>query len=129
MPGSWYAALHKPRWTPPDWLFGPAWTVLYVMIAIAGWLVWSVEGVGVALAVWGSNIVFNGLWSWLMFRRHRIGLAFVDATAMLLTILAFIVIARPISPTAALLFIPYLGWVAFAAALNFDILRRNPSAA
>ncbi|MFA5955539.1 TspO/MBR family protein [Hyphomicrobium sp.] len=129
MPGHWYSTLQKPSWTPPDWLFGPAWTILYIMIAVAGWLVWSVEGAGVALAVWCLNLGFNAAWSWLMFGRHRIGWAFMDAMAMLVTILAFLIIARPISSTAALLFIPYLGWVAFAAALNFEILQRNGSAA
>lgn len=127
MPGSWYASLRKPTWTPPDWLFGPAWTVLYIMIAVAGWLVWSVDGFGIALAVWGANIFFNAAWSWLMFGRHRIELAFLDALAMLLTIVAFIAVAKTSSPTAALLFIPYLAWVVFAAALNFEILRRNSS--
>jgi translocator protein len=129
MPGPWYATLRKPRWTPPDWLFGPAWTILYAMIAVAGWLVWSAQGFGLALVVWGCNLAFNAAWSWLMFGRHRIGWAFMDAIAMLVTILAFIIIARPISPTAAMLYIPYLGWVAFAAALNFEILQRNGSAA
>ncbi len=129
MPGEWYSTLRKPSWTPPDWLFGPAWTVLYIMIAVAGWLVWSVEGFGAALAVWGLNLGFNAAWSWLMFGRRRIGWAFIDAMAMLVTILAFVIIARPVSSTAALLFLPYLGWVAFATALNFEIMQRNASAA
>jgi translocator protein len=129
MPGHWYSTLRKPSWTPPDWLFGPAWTLLYIMIAVAGWIVWRTEGLGLALFLWACNILLNAAWSWLMFGRHRIGWAFLDAMAMLLTILLFIVAARPLSPTAALLFIPYLGWVAFAAALNFEILQRNGSAA
>jgi translocator protein len=129
MPGHWYATLRKPSWTPPDWLFGPAWTVLYIMIAIAGWKVWSAEGFGAAVAIWAVNICLNAAWSWLMFGRHRIGWAFIDAMAMLATILMFIVAARQVSPIAALLFVPYLGWVAFATALNFEILQRNSSAA
>lgn len=127
MPGSWYATLNKPSWTPPDWLFGPAWTALYLMIAIAGWLVWRSEGMGPALGVWALNLVFNGLWSWLMFRRHRIDWALVDAVAMLVTIVAFIILSRTSNPTAALLFVPYLVWVGFATILNFAILQRNPS--
>lgn len=127
MPGSWYASLRKPAWTPPDWLFGPAWTVLYIMIAVAGWLVWSAEGFGIALAVWGGNIILNAVWSWLMFGRHRIDLAFLDAMAMLITIIAFVAAAKASSSTAALLFIPYLAWVVFAAALNYEIWRRNGS--
>ncbi|MBS0252201.1 MAG: tryptophan-rich sensory protein [Proteobacteria bacterium] len=127
MPGSWYASLRKPSWTPPDWLFGPAWTVLYIMIAVAGWLVWRADGFGIALAVWGANVIFNAGWSWLMFGRHRIGLAFLDAIAMLITIVVFVAVAKESSPGAALLFIPYLGWVVFAAALNFAILQLNGS--
>lgn len=129
MPGDWYASLNKPSWTPPDWLFPPAWTVLYVMIAVAGWLIWSTNGAGLALVMWALNLVFNALWSWLMFGRHRIGLALADAMAMLITIVGFILLARSLNPTAALLFLPYLGWVIFATALNFEILQRNPSAA
>jgi translocator protein len=128
MPGPWYKTLSKPSWTPPDWLFGPAWTLLYIMIAVAGWMVWKADGMGVALAIWALNIGFNAAWSWLMFGRHRIDWAFVDAMAMLITILIFIMAARAISSTAALLFVPYLGWVAFATALNYEILQRNRSA-
>jgi benzodiazapine receptor len=61
MPGAWYASLKKPSWTPPDWLFAPAWTILYLMIAIAGWLVWRAEGIGPALIIWGLNLFFNAL--------------------------------------------------------------------
>ena len=63
MPGAWYASLKKPSWTPPDWLFAPAWTILYLMIAIAGWLVWRAEGIGPALVMRGLNLLFNALWS------------------------------------------------------------------
>jgi benzodiazapine receptor len=127
MPGAWYASLKKPSWTPPDWLFAPAWTILYLMIAIAGWLVWRAEGIGPALVMWGLNLIFNALWSWLMFGRHRIGLALADAMAMLITMVGFIVLARSSNPSAALLFLPYLAWVGFATALNFAILQRNPT--
>jgi benzodiazapine receptor len=129
MPGAWYESLEKPPWTPPNWLFGPAWTVLYLMIAIAGWLAWQREGFGIALGFWCANLVLNAAWSWLMFGQRRIGAAFADAIAMLLTIVAFMVSAWPSSQTAALLFLPYLAWVTFAAALNYSILRRNPEAA
>jgi translocator protein len=128
-PGAWYKALDTPAWTPPDWLFGPAWTILYVMIAIAGWLVWRAEGFGLALSVWGANLVFNAAWSWLMFGRHQIEAAFADALAMLVTILGFMWAAWPVSQAAALLFLPYLFWTAFAAFLNWAILQRNPQAA
>jgi tryptophan-rich sensory protein len=125
-PGDWYKRLNKPSWTPPSWLFRPAWTILYVMISIAGWLVWRNEGFGLALAVWGVNLGFNAAWSWLMFERRRIDLAVIDAAGILATILIFIAAAWPDHPTAALLFVPYLLWVTFATALTFSLLRRNP---
>lgn len=127
MPGEWYRSLNKPSWTPPSWLFAPAWSLLYLMIAVAGWLVWRAAGIGPALGVWALNLVFNAAWSWLMFGRRQIAVALVDAFAMLATILVFIVLAWPISSTAAWLFVPYLAWVSFAAALNANILKRNPN--
>lgn len=127
MPGAWYETLDKPSWTPPSWAFAPAWTILYLMIAAAGWLVWREAGLSLALAVWAANLVFNAAWSWLMFGLHRIGAALVDAILMFLTIVAFMATAWPISQLAAWLFAPYLAWVAFAAALNWSILRRNPA--
>ncbi|MDX2288945.1 MAG: TspO/MBR family protein [Hyphomicrobiaceae bacterium] len=128
MPGPWYKTLEKPSWTPPDWLFAPAWLVLYVAIAVAGWRVWQADGIGLALGVWGLNLVFNAAWSWLMFGRRQIGLALADALAMLATIIAFMALAWPISQQATWLFAPYLAWVAFASLLNWAILRRNPGA-
>ena len=128
MPGEWYRTLDKPTWTPPDWLFGPAWSLLYLLIAIAGWLVWTAEGIGLALAVWALNLVINGAWSWLMFGRRRIAAALFDALGMLATIVAFILLAWPASRTASLLFLPYLAWVTFATALNASILQRNRGA-
>ncbi len=124
-PGDWYRRLDRPSWTPPSWVFGPAWTALYVMIAIAGWLVWRVEGFSFAFAIWSLNIVLNAAWSWLMFGRRRIDLALADAAAMLVTIIMFIASARQNTPVAALLFIPYMLWVAFATALTFSIWQRN----
>jgi translocator protein len=127
-PGDWYKALNKPSWTPPSWLFRPAWTLLYVMISVAGWLVWRNEGFGLALAVWCLNIGFNAGWSWLMFEKRRIDLALIDAAGILATILMFIMAAWPHSPAAALLFVPYLLWVAFATALTYSLLQRNSPA-
>lgn len=127
-PGAWYKTLNKPPWTPPNWLFTPAWTSLYLMMAVAGWLVWRADGGGLALGLWLINLVLNAAWSWLMFGRQKIRAALVDAVAMLVTILAFIFAAWVVNKTAALLFFPYLAWVAFAAMLNWDILRRNPQA-
>ena len=87
MPGPWYQALAKPAWTPPNWLFGPVWSVLYIMIAVAGWRVWRAGGIAPPLIVWAINILANGLWSYLMFGQQQIGLAFADITVVWLTII------------------------------------------
>ncbi len=125
MPGPWYDALVKPAWTPPKWLFPVAWTVLYAMIAFAGWLVWKAQGLGPALVVWGIGLALNAAWSWIMFGERQIGWALVDLAGMWLTIVAFIVLAWPVDRTAAMLFVPYLVWVSYAGALNYVIWRWN----
>ncbi|MEM8743055.1 MAG: TspO/MBR family protein [Pseudomonadota bacterium] len=124
-PGEWHAALAKPSWNPPNWVFGPVWTVLYIMIAIAGWLVWKSAPTSPAMWFWVAQLVFNGAWSWLFFGLHRMDLAFADIVLVWLAILAFIIAAWPISVTAALLFVPYLIWVSFASALNYSIWSLN----
>lgn len=125
MPGPWYETLTKPWWTPPKWLFPIAWTILYIMIAVAGWRVWKAEGIGPALMVWTLGLVFNAAWSWIMFGEKQIGWALADLIAMWMTVAAFIVLALPVDRTAALLFVPYLVWVSYAGALNFVIWRWN----
>ena len=128
-PGDWYKALDKPSWTPPDWLFGPVWSALYLMIAVAGWLVWTTLGMSGLLVLWGANLILNAMWSWLFFGIRRMDLAFVDVVMMWLAIAAFIVLASATVPLAALLFVPYLVWVTIASALNLSVWRRNPEAA
>ncbi|HSN68981.1 MAG TPA: TspO/MBR family protein [Thermoanaerobaculia bacterium] len=128
-PGGWYASLAKPSWTPPNWLFGPVWTLLYIGIAVAGWLIWRKTGrIDRAIGVWIAQLVLNAVWSWLFFGMHRPDLALVDIVAMLILIALFIVLARRISPVASYLFVPYLVWVSYATALNFAIWRANPAA-
>jgi len=124
-PGPWYAALNKPAWTPPGWVFAPVWTVLYVLIAVAGWLVWRAEGMGAALAAWIVQLVFNGAWSFAMFGAHQIGLAMIISLMIWLAIVAFMVLALPASRTAVLLFLPYLAWVSYATLLNIRIWQLN----
>jgi tryptophan-rich sensory protein len=124
-PGPWYETLRKPPWTPPNATFGPVWTILYVMIAIAGWLVWKSEGSGFALLLWALQLVLNGLWSYLFFGIRRMDLALVDAVLMWFAVAAFVLAALPVSLAASLLFIPYLAWVTVAAALNRAVLRLN----
>lgn len=125
LPGPWYDALNKPLWTPPNWLFPVAWTILYLMIAGAGWLAWKAEGIATAVVIWGIGLVFNGLWSYLMFGRHDIFAALIDLTALWLAIAAFIVATWTNESRAAYLFVPYLAWVSFAGALNFAVWRLN----
>ena len=132
-PGEWYAHLDKPPWTPPDWLFGPVWTLLYFMIAVAGWLAWDAgRGDGVTaredvlpLAVFLLQLVLNGLWSFLFFGMQRPGYAFADIVLLFVAILATIVLFFPLHPVAGWLLVPYLLWVAFAAGLNYSVWQRN----
>lgn len=126
MPGEWYESLRKPEWTPPNWLFGPAWTVLYVVVAAAGWLVWRARRrVDLPLILWGLQLIANAAWSWLFFGLHRPGLAFLDIIVMLSLIVGFMDVARRSTAAAAWLFVPYALWVTFAGALNFTIWLMN----
>ena len=126
MPGGWYAALDKPSWTPPNWLFSPVWTLLYIAIAVAGWLVWrKTRRIDAALAIWIAQLVVNAAWSWLFFGIHQTGLALADIMLLLVLIAGFIALARRASRIASALFIPYFLWVAYATTLNFAIWRLN----
>ncbi len=125
MPGPWYQALAKPSWTPPDWLFGPVWAVLYIMIAIAGWLAWRSRSRALLLPIWAGGLLLNASWSWLFFGRHAIDVALVDITLIWASIVLFIVLAWSGDKRASLLFMPYLAWVTLATALNFTIWRLN----
>jgi len=131
-PGEWYVRLAKPSWRPPNWLFAPVWTVLYLMIAISGWLVWreaGFAGAALPLAIYALQLVLNAAWTPLFFGLHRPDLGFLDIVLVWLSIFATIVLFYPIHAGAALLLLPYLAWVTFAAALNFAVWRLNPSAA
>ena len=128
-PGEWYRALRKPFWTPPNWLFGPVWSVLYIMIAFAGWIVWTAGTDGVAMWLWGLQLLINATWSGIFFGLRRMDLAFYDIVLLWLVVAGFILAAAPISTTAALLFVPYLIWVTIAGALNWTVWRMNPGRA
>lgn len=124
-PGPFYAALAKPEWTPPNEVFPIVWTVMYVLIAVAGWIAWRAQGFGPLLWLWLLQLALNGTWSYLMFGEKQIMSALIDIGALWLAILTFIVVAWPVRRSAALLFVPYLLWVSFAAALNFEVWRLN----
>jgi len=129
MPGEWYDALKKPTWNPPGWIFGPIWTVLYAMMAVAAWLVWRRGGFTVhrrPLALFLAQLVLNALWTPLFFGLRLPGVAFVEIVLLWLAILATLVAFRPVSRAAAWLLVPYLAWVSFAAVLNGTLWRLNP---
>lgn len=128
-PGEWYRGLAKPSWNPPDWAFGPAWAVLYTLIAVSGWLVWrkaGFAGAAVPLAIYGVQLVLNAAWSAIFFGMKRPDLAFFELVVFWIAILATIVAFWPVHRTAALLLLPYLAWVTFAGVLNFTLWRMNP---
>ncbi len=127
-PGEWYAALAKPSWNPPGYLFGPVWSILYLHMAVSAWLVWrkaGFSGAGVALGLFLLQLILNALWSYLFFGLHRPDLAFIDIVALWLVILATLLAFWPISGPAGLLLLPYLAWVSFASALNLQLWRLN----
>jgi benzodiazapine receptor len=125
IPGPWYEALQKPWFNPPNWLFGPAWTVLYILIAIAGWRTWVFNRASRAMTLWWVQLALNFLWSPLFFTLHSIGGALLVVSLMLLSILAFIALRWNRDRVAALLFVPYAAWVAFATSLNAAIWWLN----
>jgi tryptophan-rich sensory protein len=127
--GDWYDGLAKAPWNPPSWLFGPAWTVLYVLMAVAAWLV-AREGVDehavrVALVLYGVQLALNLAWSLVFFGLRRPGFALVVIVALLVAIAATAVAFHAVSPAAAWLLAPYLAWVAFAATLNGWVALAN----
>jgi tryptophan-rich sensory protein len=129
-PGAWYAGLEKPAFNPPNWVFAPVWTVLYVLMAVAAWLVWrergSVAAAAVPLAAWLVQLVLNALWSWLFFGQHEMGLALVDITALWFAIVVTIALFWRVNHLASWLLVPYLAWVSFAMLLNAALWRLNP---
>jgi tryptophan-rich sensory protein len=124
-PGEWYASLRKPPFNPPNWLFGPVWFTLYVLIAIAGWRTALRAPGGTAMRFWIAQMVLNWAWSPVWFGLHLLWPAFAVIVALLLAIVGFIRSTWRSDRTSALLFVPYLAWVAFASALNLSIAILN----
>ncbi|WP_326705784.1 TspO/MBR family protein [Streptomyces cyaneofuscatus] len=125
--GSTYAALDRPAWAPPGWLFGPVWTVLYGMIAVAGWLVARRPGPGrrPALVAWGVQLALNALWTPLFFAAEQYGLAFLDIALLLAAVVTTALLSARVHRRAAWLLVPYLLWVGYAAALNLALWLAN----
>ncbi len=127
-PGPWYQQLAKPDWTPPGWLFGPVWTLLYLLIGIAGALAYGrSEGPRrrTTFVIYGLQLALNAAWSWLFFGLHRPGTAFVEILILLALVVANIVVFLRITRPAGLLLVPYALWVAFASVLNGSIWLMN----
>lgn len=130
-PGAWYKRLRKPSWTPPNWAFPVVWGLLFSVNAWAGWLVWETAGRSAlpALAVYTVSLMLNAAWSWLFFGQRRMAWALVDVVLLWLSLACVILLFWQIRPFAALLLLPYLGWVAIAATLNLTVWRMNPATA
>ncbi len=123
---AWYAALAKPSFNPPNWIFPPVWTVLYVMIGVAGWIVWNRARRSAAMVTWWLQLCLNFAWSPLFFSAHRIDLALVVILALLVAIWVFVALTVRRLPVAAVLCVPYGLWVLFASLLNASIAWLNP---
>lgn len=121
----WYPTLNKPSWTPPSWLFGPVWTLLYIMMAVAAWLVWRAGEARAAMILFGAQLLLNLAWSFLFFGARSPVLGLIDIVALWLAIAATIFAFAMRSRLAAFLMLPYLCWVSFATALNASIWMLN----
>lgn len=127
-PGEWFRGLTKPAFNPPSWLFAPVWTALYILMAIAAWMVWRRGGweeQALPLSLYLVQLILNAAWTPLFFGAHRIGLAFVEIVLQWCAIAATLISFSRVDRLAAWLFLPLLLWVTFALALNFEFWRKN----
>lgn len=125
-PGPWYADLRKPPLNPPGWVFGPVWTVLYLAMAVSGWLVWRARPESpLPLTLWAGQLVLNGAWSLLFFGLRRPGAALVEIVALLLVLSVTTASFFRVGRLPGVLFLPYTAWVSFAAYLNAGIWYLN----
>ncbi|MCV6593460.1 MAG: tryptophan-rich sensory protein [Silicimonas sp.] len=124
-PGAWYAALKKPGWTPPNWLFPLAWTVLYIAMSWAAARVAPLPGSAQAMALWALQIALNTLWTPIFFGLRRMGAGLVVVALLWVAVCATLLSFWALDSLAGLLFVPYLLWVTIATALNFSVWRLN----
>jgi benzodiazapine receptor len=123
-----YVTLARPAWAPPPAVFGPVWTVLYLLMAVAAWLVWRTSGVRRArwpLGLYVGQLALNALWTWLFFRWRLVGIALVEILVLALVVAATLAAFYRVRPLAGLMLAPYLAWVTFASALTAAIWRMN----
>ncbi len=129
LPDEWYRKLNKPGWNPPNSIFAPVWTLLYLLMAASAWLVWRRFGIGAALvplSLFVLQLLLNAAWTWLFFGRHQIRSALIDIIALWILILATLLSFWRLDMLAGILLLPYLLWVSFATVLNWSIWRKNP---
>lgn len=127
IPG-WYATLQKPSFNPPNWLFGPVWTLLYILMGISFWLIWKSDDSTLknkAMLFFAIQLALNFFWSIIFFSLHQTGWALLEIALLWVFILLSIISFHPVSRTAAYLLVPYICWVSFASALNFSIWKLN----
>jgi tryptophan-rich sensory protein len=128
----WFQTINKPTWQPPNWVFGPVWTVLYVMMGVAFYLIWNKEAPKttkrLAMTLWIIQLVFNFLWSFIFFKKHQLDWALGEILVLWFFILLTILFFARISKLAAWLMVPYISWVTFASLLTFYIYDLNTAA-
>ena len=124
-PGAWYGQLAKPSFTPPGWVFAPVWTVLYILIAIAGWRLWRRERHGWPMKLWWAQLALNFIWSPIFFAGHQISLGLAVILSLFVVIIGFIVTTWRDHRLTGSLFVPYAIWVALASVLNAAIVAQN----
>ncbi len=126
---SWYQTINKPVWNPPNWIFGPVWTTLYVLMGIALFIIWksdtSTELKKIAFVLFAIQLVFNFFWSFIFFNQHLVGWALIEMTVLWVFILLTIFSFAQVDKIAAWLLVPYISWVSFALILNFAIWKLN----
>lgn len=126
--GTWYRTIAKPSWNPPDSVFGPVWTTLYLMMGFSAWLVWIRAARGQAalpMGMFAVQLLLNTAWSFIFFGMHQMGWAFVEIVILWAAIIATMLVFTRVSRLAAALLVPYLLWVSFASVLNLTIWRLN----
>jgi len=124
-PGAWYESLQKPPLNPPNWIFGPVWTLLYIGMGVAAAFVWRSSQRALPIGLWFAQLLLNAVWSWLFFGLHRTGLAFAEILVLWSLILATTLAFWRVRPLAGALLLPYLAWVGFAAWLNWGLWQLN----
>jgi translocator protein len=124
-PGAWYATLNKPSFNPPDAVFAPVWTILFLFIAVAGYRTFEAEPRGTSMKLWTVQMILNFAWPTIFFSLHRMDVALGVIIALFVVIAAFVWRQWTADRIAALLFLPYAGWVAFATSLNLSLLLLN----